>query len=72
MNNAKVLASKFQELIDKYDSVTCAASDVMFSLNGMYSSLRSMIGKDIRLANIDKIMNSTFNYQERGTGEDPD
>lgn len=25
-----------------------------------------------QLINIDKIMNSTFNYQERATGEDPD
>lgn len=48
--NAKALAKEFQKLIDQYDSVTCAASDVMLRLNGMYSSLRSMIGRDVRLA----------------------
>ncbi|MDR1856557.1 MAG: hypothetical protein LBR22_05295 [Desulfovibrio sp.] len=48
---ARKLAKGFQELLDKYDSVTCAASDCMDRLNGMFSDMRP-IGKEARLAGV--------------------
>ena len=45
------IAKDFQALIDQYDSVTCAATDCMDRLNGMYADLRP-IGKDPRLAGV--------------------
>ncbi len=49
--NPYEIAKDFQTLIDAYDSVTCAATDCMDRLNGMYADLRP-IGKDPRLAGV--------------------
>jgi regulator of RNase E activity RraA len=48
---SKKLAQGFQKLLDNFDSVTCATSDCMDRLNGMFGDLRP-IGKDARLAGV--------------------